>query len=152
VTVCHSERFIVGPDAPVVQNLAALWIVQPELAEQVDALPADPSMVIAPAKDGASTLALAGANGKTVQLHSRYQPLAEADRWAESVKLEKVSVVFLLGLGLGHHLKALYDRAGESVRFTVFEPNLSVRWSRWICQNSSPRRACGSCAKSIARS
>ncbi|MFB3785313.1 MAG: motility associated factor glycosyltransferase family protein [bacterium] len=102
-------------------NLAAVQQTHPELARLIqttslDGFPAE----LTHAKSGAPTLrVLPPGRDKPVLLHSAYDPLREAQRWAESVVLERPTNVLVLGAGLGYHLLTLLKAHVTRIRFLV---------------------------------
>ncbi|MGP7818528.1 motility associated factor glycosyltransferase family protein [Niallia sp. 01092] len=47
-------------------------------------------------------------NGNSYYLHSRYNPILEAEKWAESItKPSRISRVIVIGVGAGYHIHAL---------------------------------------------
>ena len=130
---------VLPPDAPLVKNLAALWAVDPALAAELEALhPLEPYPV-EPSKAGPPTVAVPPAGGAgggaaaPVLLHSRYQPVAEAERLIEDVDAEGHFAFYVHGLGLGYHVEALFERAGKESLVCVFEPDLRLVWTA-LCQ------------------
>src|SRR5688500_16213651 len=90
---CARDRaYVLPPDAPLVKNLAALWAADAALAAELEALhPLEPYPV-EPSKSGPPTVAVAPVDSKgtakpraAILLHSRYQPLAEAERLLQDV-------------------------------------------------------------------
>lgn len=65
--------------------------------------------------------------GEIVLYHSRYDPVAEADRWADSIgQVRKdAAFVFFYGLGLGYHLEE-WLRRNPDQRVFVYEPDVDV--------------------------
>jgi hypothetical protein len=126
MTACAdaSRVFITPADSPLVSNLAALWATEPSLAEVVEEI-AEPYPV-EPSKSGPPTLAVRTADGRQVYLHSRYQPLDEARRLIDPIPVEKKMTFYVLGLGLGYHLEALFARASNEAIFCIFEPDLRM--------------------------
>ena len=61
-----------------------------------------------------------------VYLHSRYRPVQEAEAWAEGQKVGDRYAVAVSGFGLGHHVKALFEKMPEDALLVVGEPNLGV--------------------------
>ena len=127
-----------GPDATLVKNLAALWAADPVLAGQIESLhPPDPYPV-EPSKAGPPTVVVtpaaaadspATAPTAGILLHSRYQPLAEAERLLKDVDIESHFVFYVHGFGLGYHVEQLFERAGKESLLFVFEPDLRLLWT-----------------------
>jgi len=77
------------------------------------------------ARDGAATLRM-NAGGRQIYLHSKYKPLDEAAAWAvENVKDDKY-VYVVSGFGLGHHVKALFEKLPGDGTVIVAEPNVAL--------------------------
>ena len=122
-----STRYVLTADAPYLANVAALWQQQPALARAIEAIDDVPSsLVVERAKSGAATLGVRTAEGRVVALHSKYNPVAEAEKLVEQTKLDGCVVFYVLGLGLGYHLDALIERASTESLVFVFEPDLGV--------------------------
>ncbi len=125
-----SARFVLPPASPLVGNLAALWATDPALAAAVERLDeSDPdALTPEPARDGSATVAAPMPDGRRVYLHSRHRPGDEAARLIDAAvaDVDRHVVYYLFGLGLGHHLDVLFDRAGDESVFYVFEPDLRV--------------------------
>jgi hypothetical protein len=80
---------------------------------------------ILPAKLGGNTLQYEG-EGKKVFIHSSYDPIKEAKRWAGNVDLKQDSVVIVYGLGFGYHVEQLLKRMGDENRLLIVEPSASI--------------------------
>ncbi|MFT3788215.1 MAG: DUF115 domain-containing protein [Tepidisphaeraceae bacterium] len=124
---CPSERFVAKDiDSPLLKNLAALWLGQPAVARAVEGIESFDPVAVTLAKDGQPTASAPGVDGKPIQLHSRYRPVEEATKLIDAAPQTGIAAYFVLGFGLGHHVKALYDRFGDTVRIWIFEPDLRV--------------------------
>jgi hypothetical protein len=123
-----SERFVAPDrDAVALRNLAALWLTQPAVVPAIErADDFSRFITVTPARDGSMTASARDDAGTSLQLHSRYAPLDEARKLIDGVVSDKVGVYFILGVGLGHHVKELYDRLGDTVRLYCFEPDACV--------------------------
>jgi hypothetical protein len=60
-------------------------------------------------KDGKATLSAINNEGKKIYLHSRYNPLKEAENLKDKFIPDKFNMVIILGSGLGYHLLALKE-------------------------------------------
>jgi hypothetical protein len=118
------SRYVLGEDAPLVKNLATLWTVDPRLAEAIEALHPRPSYPVTPSKAGPPTVSVSGPEGRTITLHSRYQPIEEAQQLIQPIDVDDKLAFYVFGLGLGYHLELLFKRAGDETIFCVFEPDL----------------------------
>ena len=58
-------------------------------------------------------------------LHSRFNPLREAEMWASKQELDGIAHVVLFGLGLGYHAEALLRRKPE-LQLYIYEPDMEV--------------------------
>src|SRR3954469_12466311 len=114
MTASHdpSKRYVLPAGAPYLGNLAALWQQQPGLARAIEAMEAVPdSVVVEVAKSGAPTLGVRTGEGRGVSLHSKYNPVAEAQKLVEQTKLDGCVAFYVLGMGLGYHVETLCERA-----------------------------------------
>jgi hypothetical protein len=127
-----SERFIAPAQGPMMANLAALWATEPRLAEAIESLDEQSEYPVEASRCGLPTVAVRTADGRRVYLHSRYQPLEEAQRLIDPIEIAQKTTFNVLGLGLGYHLQLLFDRASEEAIFCVFEPDLRmIRTALW---------------------
>src|SRR4051812_7268600 len=98
-----STRFVLPQDAPYLANLAALWSSNAALARQIESLREIASkFTVESSKSGAPTLTVKTPDNRTLSLHSKYNPLAEAAKLIDSVNTAPVAF-YVLGLGLGYH-------------------------------------------------
>lgn len=63
---------------------------------------------------------------RSVYLHSKYDPVSEAERQVKDLVVGADSVYFIFGLGMGYLIRALISKMEEDNRIVVFEPNESV--------------------------
>lgn len=125
-----STRYVLPEDAPYVRNLAALWAHNAKLAREIEALDSQPTAdlryIVEPSRSAAPTLTAQTADGRSITLHSKYNPVAEAQKLIEQTKTQDCVAYYVLGLGLGYPLEALFDRASDESLIFVFEPDLSL--------------------------
>jgi hypothetical protein len=119
-----SQQYVLPADAPLLANLAALWVVDPHLAVHLESLPDQACYRIEPSKSGPPTLVAPAPGDRTIYLHSRYRPLDEAAQLVSPVQVDERVAFHVQGMGLGYHLEALFDRACDDAIFFVFEPDL----------------------------
>jgi len=119
-----STQFIVAEDAPYLKNMAALWTIDPALAAEIEATDDLPPHQVEASRSGLPTVAVKTEGGRTVYLHSRYEPMAEAKKLIESVKLNDVMAVFVFGFALGYHVELLFEQVASEAYLFVFEPDL----------------------------
>jgi hypothetical protein len=65
--------------------------------------------IIEQSKEGLAILSAINDAGKKIYLHSRYNPLKEAEIFKDKFSPEKFDIIIILGAGLGYHLMALKD-------------------------------------------
>jgi hypothetical protein len=123
-TIQDPSRYVLADDAPLVKNLAPLWTIDPALAEAIELLHPKASYPVQISKSGLPTVSMPTPDGKIITLHSRYQPVDEAKRLAESVEVADRVAFYVFGFGLGYHVEQLFERAGKEAMFFVFEPDL----------------------------
>lgn len=76
------------------------------------------------AKNGCHTLKVFHEN-KELYLHSKYNPMREAEIWAAET-YEKGKMFVLIGLGLGYYAKALLTKLGEQDQILIIEPHKQI--------------------------
>ncbi len=119
-----SLRFVLTDESPYLANLAALWAHDPKLAAAIESLEGQSSHRIEPSKAGEPTVAIQNTEGKSVYLHSRYQPLADAKRLIDPLPLDGCVAFHVHGFGLGYHVSELFDRASSEAMMCIIEPDL----------------------------
>jgi len=121
-----SERFILPADSPYLANISLLWQSDPKLAELIESLDSPGPYTTQESRAKWPTLSVTTADGRTVFVHSRYQPIEESRRLVETVDAQQTMAYYVLGLGLGYHLELLFDQGSEEAIFCVFEPDLRM--------------------------
>lgn len=116
-----------------VHNMRQLWRHDPWLALRVDAVTDEERFPIEPSRSGAWTVRAAGPDGKPFYLHSRYDPVSEADRFASSVEIEGNFGFIVSGLGLGYHVTALCERIQGDAIVVVCEPSVEMIATAFTC-------------------
>jgi hypothetical protein len=119
-----SLRFVLPEDAAYLKNLAALWAVDPRLAEAIEATDAQPSYPCELSKSGAPTACIKTSDGRDVCLHSKYEPLREAEALIAQVPADERFVFFIHGFALGYHVELLARAASEEAILCILEPDL----------------------------
>lgn len=119
------------------RNMAALFRSDARLAQRLDECEPDSSIIVEPSRRGMLTVSMAtpdlpvsegGSNvaGRRLYLHSRVDPPAEAERFAQSVKIGEDFCYVVAGFGLGYHIKSLYKRLKGDAFLIVTEPSLPL--------------------------
>lgn len=102
------------------------------LAMRVDAVDDEDRAVLEPTRSGAWTARVSATTGP-VYLHSRYDPVAEAERFAASIEVEGKSCLVVSGMGLGYHLRALFARLRGEALLICCEPSIAVMATALTC-------------------
>jgi hypothetical protein len=122
-----SMRFVLSEDHPYLKNMAALWAIEPKLAREIESLPVpDQVYEIERSKAGPATAKLATPQGRPLYLHSRYQPMEDANRLVDSLDPSEAGAFYVQGFGLGYHVERLFDRCGDDTLICIFEPDLHL--------------------------
>jgi len=119
-----STRYLLPAESPLLGNLAALWNVDPQLARKVEA--SDEAYPTEASRSGEPTLQRPTSNGRSIYLHSRYEPRNEAKKLIDRLPVEERITFAMQGLGLGYGLHELASRAGRDTIFCIFEPDLRL--------------------------
>jgi hypothetical protein len=119
-----SRRHVLAPAALLSRNLAALWALDAKLARQVEALHPRAPYPVQPSKAGPPTVAVTLPDGRSLFLHSRYEPADEARRLVQGLDVADQLVFHVFGFGLGYHVDALLERASAEAILCIFEPDL----------------------------
>ncbi|MFA5384587.1 MAG: 6-hydroxymethylpterin diphosphokinase MptE-like protein [Eubacteriales bacterium] len=104
------------------KNLSAFKNRYPDLADRLSQTTSLGEVV--PAKNGLPTLKVSH-NKKVYHLHSAYDPVREAARWAQNIYAAEDDTLLVCGIGLGYHLNRLsllYPKA----KIVAMEPDLST--------------------------
>ncbi|MGB2987342.1 MAG: 6-hydroxymethylpterin diphosphokinase MptE-like protein [Phycisphaerae bacterium] len=120
-----NERFL--------HNMRALWRHDAELALRVDAVHDDERVSLEATRSGAWTAKMPTSEGSMVYLHSRYDPVAEAERFAASIPLEDKFCFVVSGLGLGYHVRALFERLRGDAFIICSEPSIQLIATALTC-------------------
>lgn len=82
------------------------------------------------AKNGQPNLTIAR-DSETYYVHSKYNPVNEAEKFVEQFDIQPGQHVFFYGLGLGYHIKALLSKASD-VSFSIYEPDPAILYA-FLC-------------------
>ncbi len=128
---------ITEPQSVYLENMKVLWDHAPELAQQVDMVDTRDFIECVPSRTGMPTCRLTGVKGQAVYMHSRYDPLREAQRWADKVmeqaaaqqddKSGRLAMCYVVdGFGLGYHVRALFEMLSGEAFIVVCERNIAM--------------------------
>jgi hypothetical protein len=121
-----SLRFVLPEDAPYLKNMAALWALDWKLAAAIEATDAEDSYPCQPSKSGAPTVSVTTGDGRVIYLHSKYEPLREAEALIDPVAAEENFAFFIYGFGFGYHVELLFTRASQEAIFCIIEPDMRM--------------------------
>ncbi len=126
------------------RNMTKLWASDPRLAVIVDAIDDNDLPPLETTRSGDWTIKRTTTAGRDIYLHSRYDPLAEARKWAGSHPQDDKFCYVVEGCGLGYPLAALAEVLPSNALIIVLEPDLELlRWAL-TCVDVSERIADGS--------
>ncbi|MGE5612521.1 MAG: motility associated factor glycosyltransferase family protein [Bacillota bacterium] len=132
-----STRFILPETSLLLANLAALWAADPGLAAALEPILATEPYPVELSKAGLPTIALPDASGRRIYLHSRYQPVDEAKRLADTVDFDEKTAFCVHGFGLGYHVEQVFDKASGEAVIIVFEPDLRLLYTAFTHRDFS---------------
>ena len=115
------------------RNMRALWRRDPQLALLVDAVQDADRLPLTLTKSGHWTTTMATPQAKATYLHSRYDPIAEGNRFIDSVSTEDAYCFVVSGLGLGYHIHALLDRLVGDAFVLCAEPSIPLIATALTC-------------------
>lgn len=116
----HSEQ--ANMDLFFKQNIQALGNRDSKLADRIATLEPDHTFKTIEAASGALTAFQSTPDGRTRYFHSRIDPLEEGAAWAEAAA-PMGSCAFILGMGLGYHVRSLVHTRTGIETIHVIEPS-----------------------------
>lgn len=119
-----SSRYVLPADAPYLKNMAALWAIDPALAEAIEATEAHPSYETPMSRAGVPTVIVPTVDGRRVTLHSRYEPIKEAAALTADIDGQRNTAFYIFGFGMGYHVDEVYERSSDETVLVIFEPDL----------------------------
>ncbi len=120
---------------PLVENLAALWATDPDLARPVDAIADADCLKLTATKSGHFTASVPTTSDRLAALCSRYDPIDEASKLIARVPDERYEL-FVMGMGLGYHVAKLIERFADATVW-VFESDIKVIRAALACVDLS---------------
>lgn len=91
------------------KNLESLLVKYSQLEQELNKVNKDSNLEVFPARNGSMT-ALYKKEGKSIYIHSRYDPEKEAERFVSNLNIEGIDSIIVLGFGLGYHVKTLFNK------------------------------------------
>lgn len=127
-----TETAIAGNEL-FLRNMRVLWRRDPALAVLVDAVEDEDRMLVESAKNGEATAKVTLPDGKSVYLHSRHDPGAEAKKWTNAIDRDGKFCFVVSGIGLGHHIRALFDLLHDDGIIVCVEPSIQLVATALTC-------------------
>lgn len=108
------------------QNKSYLKKEYPAILEAYQKTKLASNIEIISAKDGNRIPQVSAANRK-MTLHSKYDPIQEAERLMSKYanEIEDCDHILFFGLGFGYHVKMIMDRYSDK-RFSIYEPDVNI--------------------------
>jgi len=109
------------------KNLEALYKVDARFAQEIDDRPeTEPHLTVEPARNGSPTIKARLPEGGEIYLHSKFDPQAEAAKFADGLDLKKNFVFVVSGLGLGYQVREIFNRTSNQTVTVVMEPEPGI--------------------------
>ena len=144
-----TERTITERPPPAVagelfiRNMRPLWRCDPQLALRVDAVCDNDRLPLEPTRSGHWTAQATTPQNAMCYLHSRYEPIREAERMADGVEIEDKYCFVISGMGLGYHVRALAERLRGEAFIIRSEPSVALIATAFTCVDLSDAIASG---------
>lgn len=104
------------------QNIKIIRERFPLLAGRLD-ITDDGSVEILESKSGGPVPSFAHGEGRRLFIHSRIDPLREAERFIQEIDISGRDLVVVFGFGFGYHVEELIKRAGGDITVLAVERN-----------------------------
>jgi len=114
-----SEKTLAG-------NLAALKKRNPGLARSLAGADCRSNCEITPTRSGHYTARIAAADGRSITLHSAYDPVKEATRFVDAKGFGERDNYVLMGFGLGYVAEEILNRLATRQQAIIIEADLSL--------------------------
>lgn len=106
------------------RNMTALWRFDSQLAIWIDAVDDENRLPTEPGRTGQPTARITPREGRSLYLHSRYDPAGEGRKIADAIPIKDKFCFVIHGFGLGYHVLALHRRLKGDVLIVCIEPSL----------------------------
>jgi hypothetical protein len=111
------------------QNIAALRLKDPVLAARLSELTlCSPRWKIVPTKKGLFTLLGNACAGKEILLHSKYDPVREAEQLVNSYEYSPTADIAFLGFGLAYHVEEVLKKPAKHGLILIVEADIEILW------------------------
>ncbi|MFC1809296.1 motility associated factor glycosyltransferase family protein [Candidatus Omnitrophota bacterium] len=108
------------------KNIAALRAYFPPLAENIDAVSLDPALTVHEKDGHVISVSYGGKDEDSILLHSKYNPVREAEKLVDGYALSPSINIVVLGFGFGYHVLDLIKRKGRRDFIIICEKNPSL--------------------------
>jgi len=108
-----------------IKNVSIIRKRFPGVASLLDAAD-DGNIESVVSKNGGVVPCYALGEGRKLFIHSRVDPIREAERFIQDVDIAGRDLVVVLGFGFGYHVEELLKKAGKDVNILVIEKSPSV--------------------------
>ncbi len=95
---------------------------------EIDKLVSEPDndkFIVEACKNGEQTIKAKNAEGY-IYIHSKYDPMREANQFAIKFKQKPDDVIVISGFGFGYHVKSMIRQCSEKNRIIIFEPDYEI--------------------------
>lgn len=96
-----------------------------QLEEVFPKVTIDPNLKLFSARNGLPSLKYEK-NNTSKLIHSKYDPMAEAVQFINSIDLKPKTIPVVIGFGLGYHIEALIKRYCEFEQIFIYEPRIDI--------------------------
>ena len=103
------------------KNLASLKKLDPTLYARIAPLDGSKKYEVTPSRSGPSSLSHIDSEGGKKQIHSNYDPVAEASRYLETLNIDESTNFIVLGLGLGYQVMEIIRKTPSQAKIYIFE-------------------------------
>lgn len=107
------------------RNIDIIAGVDQELASQISASSIE-GIDVSVSKSGLPVPSSAGPDGKPMLVHSRIDPVREAERFASEVDFSGKDLVVVLGFGFGYHCEAILKAAADGVSIIAVDQSAAM--------------------------
>ena len=114
------------PSSTYAKNMERIKRGREWLFDRLSETPQTLELNIRQAESGHPTLTVKTQDGKLALMHSDKNPLAEATKHVDTVKLDEAEYLIILGFGLGYHVLEAMRRVPPSCKVFIIEQSADV--------------------------
>lgn len=119
------------------KNIELLSKKDLSLTDRIKGLSCDGDIDLERSRSGHPVLKVKDGDGKTILLHSVYDPVKEAERYIGNFMPIKSKSILVFGLGLGYHILEVLKRTEGDISLTVVEKDLCILKKAMECMDLS---------------